>query len=165
MSLCLTLSISSLGKCNIFFLLNCATIKSKYIWPEFYMPFLCSLMWDDAASSLTCNLRQGIHSILGLRPANDRRHYKVTPCLIGRHDAASSLACNLRQAYLVSRADTRLGPSQWETSLQTNAVSHWLGTNLVSTLSKDTLITIIRQYSNLWAALDFIYIHYHGVPL
>ena len=30
-----------------------------------------------------------------------------------------------------SRADSRLSPSQWETSLQSNAVSHWLGTNLV----------------------------------
>ena len=28
------------------------------------------------------------------------------------------------------RAETRLAPSQWETSLQSNAVSHWLGANL-----------------------------------
>ena len=28
------------------------------------------------------------------------------------------------------RADSRLAPSQWETSLQSNAVSHWLGANL-----------------------------------
>ena len=33
------------------------------------------------------------------------------------------------------RADSRLAPSQWETSLQSNAVSHWLGANLESTLS------------------------------
>ena len=31
-------------------------------------------------------------------------------------------------------ADSRLVPSQWETSLQSNAVSHWLGTNLDSAL-------------------------------
>ena len=31
-------------------------------------------------------------------------------------------------------ADSRLAPSQWETSLQSNAVSHWLGANLESTL-------------------------------
>ena len=30
------------------------------------------------------------------------------------------------------RADSRLSPSQWETSLQSNAVSHWLGANLES---------------------------------
>ena len=29
-------------------------------------------------------------------------------------------------------ADSRLVPSQWETSLQSNAVSHWLGANLES---------------------------------
>ena len=32
------------------------------------------------------------------------------------------------------RADTRFAPSQWETSLQSNAVSHWLGANLESAL-------------------------------
>ena len=32
------------------------------------------------------------------------------------------------------RADSRLAPSQWETSLQSNAVSHWLGTNLKSAM-------------------------------
>ena len=31
-----------------------------------------------------------------------------------------------------TRADSRLAPSQWETSLQSNAVSHWLGANLES---------------------------------
>ena len=30
------------------------------------------------------------------------------------------------------RADSRLAPSQWETPLQSNAVSHWLGVNLES---------------------------------
>ena len=33
-----------------------------------------------------------------------------------------------------SRADSRLAPSQWETSLQSNAVSHLLGANLESAL-------------------------------
>ena len=32
------------------------------------------------------------------------------------------------------RADSRFEPSQWETSLQSNAVSHWLGANLESAL-------------------------------
>ena len=32
------------------------------------------------------------------------------------------------------RADSKCAPSQWETSLQSNAVSHWLGTNLDSAL-------------------------------
>ena len=42
-------------------------------------------------------------------------------------------------AYLCSQcslwADSRLAPSQWETSLQSNAVSHWLVANLESSLA------------------------------
>ena len=38
---------------------------------------------------------------------------------------------NLNQWY---RADSRLSPSLWETSLQCNAVSHWLSTSLESAL-------------------------------
>ena len=30
------------------------------------------------------------------------------------------------------RTDSRFAPSQWETSLQSNAVSHWMGANLES---------------------------------
>ena len=33
-----------------------------------------------------------------------------------------------------TRDDSRLVPNQWETSLQSNAVSHWLGANLESAL-------------------------------
>ena len=36
------------------------------------------------------------------------------------------------------RADSRFAPSQCETSSQSNAVSHWLGTNLESTLIGDS---------------------------
>ena len=36
---------------------------------------------------------------------------------------------------VVVRVDSRLARSQWETSLQGNAVSHWLGANLESSLS------------------------------
>ena len=32
------------------------------------------------------------------------------------------------------RADSRFAPNQWETSSQSNAVSHWLGANLESAL-------------------------------
>ena len=34
----------------------------------------------------------------------------------------------------ICRADSRLAPSQWERSLQSNAVSHWMGANLESAL-------------------------------
>ena len=35
---------------------------------------------------------------------------------------------------LISRADSRFAPSQWETTLLCNDVSHWLGASLESTL-------------------------------
>ena len=44
------------------------------------------------------------------------------------------------------RADSRLAPSQWETPLQSNAVSHWLGANLESAL-KIALCCIIHVMS------------------
>ena len=37
--------------------------------------------------------------------------------------------------HAVSSADSRFAPSQWDTSLQSNAVSHWLGANLEPALS------------------------------
>ena len=38
-----------------------------------------------------------------------------------------------RETYII-RADSRSPPSQWEMSLQSNAVSHWLGANLESAM-------------------------------
>ena len=40
------------------------------------------------------------------------------------------------------RADSWLAPSQWETSLQSNAVSHWLGANLESALLQIVAVII-----------------------
>ena len=34
----------------------------------------------------------------------------------------------------ISRADSRFVPGHWETLLQSNAISHWLGANLESAL-------------------------------
>ena len=52
------------------------------------------------------------------------------------------LKCNLanllvlwkRMDYYLPRADSRFAPSQWETALLCNDVSHWLGANLESAL-------------------------------
>ena len=50
----------------------------------------------------------------------------------------SSKDCHCVRYYLLThihyRADAKFAPSQWETSLQSNAVSHWLGANLESAL-------------------------------
>ena len=45
----------------------------------------------------------------------------------------------------VCRAESRIASSQWETSLQSNAVSHWQGANLESLESAESRIA-----SNQW---------------
>ena len=54
------------------------------------------------------------------------------------------------------RADSRLAPSQWETSIQSNAVSHWLGANLESALL-GCCIAIIPKFlqQNNWGIPNF----------
>ena len=51
----------------------------------------------------------------------------------------------------IVRADFRLSPGQWETSLESNAVSHWPRTNLES-----ELITVMRLHT-WWSHNGAIY--------
>ena len=60
------------------------------------------------------------------------------------------------------RADSRFAPSQWETSLQSNAVSHWLGANLdtmyvLTALLLDCLVWTIlslKSYSKFYDVIN-----------
>ena len=52
------------------------------------------------------------------------------------------------------RADSRLAPNQWETSLQCNTVSHWLGANLESALLYVLFCT--QAYSTTYNAFNGI---------
>ena len=47
--------------------------------------------------------------------------------------------------FFKSTAHSRFVPSQWETSLQSNAVSHWLGANLESGLQVQSLHCVFRK--------------------
>ena len=60
------------------------------------------------------------------------------------------------------RADSRFTPSQWETSLQSNAISHWLCTNLESALDYIDccnlylyMLTRLSQ-SHFWLTLNML---------
>ena len=71
----------------------------------------------------------------GVPNCNNTRQI-LTPCIFP-----------FRVSYVVSvvwvtRVDSRFVPNQWETSLQSNAVSHWLGANLESALSDCCMITL-----------------------
>ena len=59
-------------------------------------------------------------------------------------------------------ADSNFAPSQWETSLQSNAVSHWLGTNLESALWcwQENLFHITVT---LWHHLAVLLLRCHGL--
>ena len=66
------------------------------------------------------------------------------------------------------RADSRLVPSQWETSLQSNAVSHWLGANLESALDYyDKFVAVelhCRTFQSIsWSSATIL--HSHVTPL
>ena len=55
------------------------------------------------------------------------------------------------------RDDSRFAPIQWETSLQSNAISHWMGTNLESTLYVyNEIWGLIINFSTNHAMSDFI---------
>ena len=48
--------------------------------------------------------------------------------------------CGYGHSLCVNRADSRFAPSQWETALLCNDVSHWLGANLESALQKRSIL-------------------------
>ena len=48
------------------------------------------------------------------------------------------------------RGDSRLAPSQWETSLQSNTISHWLVANLESALLHYQLLWIFQSGLLCW---------------
>ena len=50
------------------------------------------------------------------------------------------------------RADSRLAPSQWETLLLSNAVSHWLGANLESALQHIGNVTVVAVWC--WKSIN-----------
>ena len=64
--------------------------------------------------------------------------------------------------HTLGRADFRLAPRQWETLLQTNAVSHWLGTNLESSLFR-ALICAKSLCRNLTLNSTYVHQWYKGI--
>ena len=79
----------------------------------------------------------GVHSqkLLWIYRGRRRRRHHQHPTTTTATNGNSSI-----------RADSRLAPSQWETSLQSNDVSHWLGANLESDL--DMIMAVNRQISS-----------------
>ena len=99
-----------------------------------------------------CNLTENFPHFLYVRGDNDRYcskycHYRLcqvnqTPILmVSTFTPQCQVGIVIHKLYSVQlwiiilfgiscRADSRLAPSQWQTSLQSNSVSHWLGATL-----------------------------------
>ena len=59
------------------------------------------------------------------------------------------------------RADFRLAPSHWETSLQSNAVSHWLGANLESALLLHDRICVLCYWHQIYYVIKLTMPHFY----
>ena len=80
--------------------------------------------------------------------------------IFGQHEqnwrwTSVNCSCCNSSMYTGLRADSRLAPSQWETALQCNAVSHWLGANLESTLSHICAKAFV--HSSHWKPVNLIW--------
>ena len=67
----------------------------------------------------------------------------------------SLLDIHMHRLRYCNRADSRFAPSQWETALLCNGVSHWLGASLESALLQDShlshdLILYIHNYRSFY---------------
>ena len=85
---------------------------------------LCCQLWCHKKKTITAH-NTGL--ILSLHTANERCCYKVRLSLIGWVHAANCDVIKRIKHSAQYRADSRFAPSQFETSLHRNAVSHWLG--------------------------------------
>ena len=61
-------------------------------------------------------------------------------------------------ALVYNTVDSRFAPSQWETSLQSNAVSHWLGPNLKSALYNIINAFYVEKHLTHWGQVRHIHI-------
>ena len=108
-------------------------LKLMYLYSNFteVRPSVCK--WQKGTTGLgnglASNRRQARTSVkpvlrcVSMSRRLNTKHWEVAPCT----------------SWTLHMADSRLAPSQWETSLQSNTVSHWLGAN-----PESALITLCR---------------------
>ena len=73
-------------------------------------------------------------------------HELCLPWMNSSKSCSNYTSIKLDYPYTQCRADSRFAPSQWETSLQSNAVSHWLGASLESALQFHQPRLVIRTF-------------------
>ena len=115
--------------------------KLMAMWGDIYCRWQMLAFWYGVVTSAHANRRKttarygkGKHDKLWACMKAQQIIIHIWPCDMAIECVGwKSNAYPLKKLHQ-SRVDSRLAPSQWEMSLQSNAVSHWLGTNLESTL-------------------------------
>ena len=92
---------------------------------------LCSVFEEYFGEKLSCCKEVWLYlAPLQLQPYINQTTWYVTPLCEQWNEVQLRWKRNwIPRCHQDSRADSRLVPSQWETSLQSNAISHWLGTD------------------------------------
>ena len=69
--------------------------------------------------------------------------------------------CKINYILIIHRDDSRLAPSQWETSLQSNTVSHWLGAKVELSVLMLKFVNgdVINSIKNVFSINNEM--HYH----
>ena len=80
--------------------------------------------------------------------ANGRLFLARCPCYLSQHKPNIEVSANVFQ---FNRADSSFAPSQWETALLRNDVSHWLGAKLESALIIIMTTCILQTYNHYHA--------------
>ena len=111
-------------------------LRSLYIILKCLTFFLC--VWDLVWNSSSVD---GWWSLNGRAIAALRRHWRQTDGFKCEPPQEVSYiiqqwSMKMMKMFIINKVNSRFTPSQWETSLQSNAVSHWLGANLESALIK-----------------------------
>ena len=87
------------------------------------------VVWYQHFVYVVVKSRTYLLSVISLSDKNRTRYIELTHCILFGGIKISMPKKWVMLGKWYSRADSRLPPSQWETSLQSNAVSHWLGAN------------------------------------
>ena len=99
-------------------------------------------------------------SVINVISYNIGQRYNSTPwfysmrCLFWFYCMSCDVLLSSVIRTLDCRADSWLAPSQWETSFQSNAISHWLGTNLESALGC-IMVMAISRYVHVWLFIKY----------
>ena len=120
---------------------NCPKCGIRYSWLVFISIILCCLYFIHVAQQMTaCATNDFLFMDENKWGTTYTKHYTAKLLRTNIHlnlreterneERSPTIHELIAMCHVTHRADSRFAPSQWETSLQNNAVSHWLGVNV-----------------------------------